>query len=320
MNTEKITLRFKENGTFRILMVSDIQETVNYDPRAVEGLRAMIQAKKPDLVIWGGDNCDGRKVKTREELQSYLEIFTLPMEETRTPWMHVYGNHDYDVAVPVREQSELYESYPHCISGHTPEDIPGVCNYMIPIRVHDSERTAFCIFAFDTHHKEPELRPGVTVDQLMLPHRPPYYRKWDIIRFEQQMWYWNTSKTLEAREGRTVPALAVMHVAPHEINLVAENPKESGLTGEIEELMQCGVLNSGIFATMLERGDVKIIAAGHSHDDTTDGVYGGIRFCLDGCAGFTPYSQDKSRGGRIFDLNEDGSYETYMVLVKDLIN
>ncbi|MBQ1208171.1 MAG: hypothetical protein IIX65_06530, partial [Lachnospiraceae bacterium] len=85
------------------------------------------------------------------------------------------------------------------------------------------------------------------------------------------------------------------------------------------ELMQGGVVNSGIFATMLQRGDVKIIAAGHSHEVTLSGVYGGIRFCLDGCAGFSPYGNDETRGGRIFDLHEDGSYDTYMVAVKYLI-
>lgn len=318
-STEKISLRFNENGTFRILMVSDIQETQNYDPRALAGLRAMIQAEKPDLVILGGDNCDGRKIKSKEDLQAYLDVFTAPMEESHTPWMHIYGNHDYDVDVPAREQSDMYESYPHCISGHSPEGVPGVSNYMVPILSHDSETIAYCIYAFDTHHKEPVFATGATVDTLMLPNRPPCFRKWDVIRFEQQLWYWNLSKELEAKEGHKVPAMAVMHVAPQEVNMIVDNPEETGLTGEHDELMQCGVVNSGVFSTMLERGDVKIIAAGHSHEVTLDGVYGGIRFCLDGCAGFTPYGLDDHRGGRIFELNEDGSCNTYMVAIKDLM-
>ena len=89
-------MRFNQEGNFRILMVSDIQETLAYDKRALLGLHAMIRKEKPDLVILGGDNCDGRKVKTYEDLKAYLDIFTAPMEESHTPWMHVYGNHDYD--------------------------------------------------------------------------------------------------------------------------------------------------------------------------------------------------------------------------------
>ena len=346
-STEKISLRFNENGTFRILMVSDIQETQNYDPRALAGLRAMIQAEKPDLVILGGDNCDGRKIKSKEDLQAYLDVFTAPMEESHTPWMHIYGNHDYEprcIIGPILQKAgikiladngikisknnasftlfgipDMYESYPHCISGHSPEGVPGVSNYMVPILSHDSETIAYCIYAFDTHHKEPVFATGATVDTLMLPNRPPCFRKWDVIRFEQQLWYWNLSKELEAKEGHKVPAMAVMHVAPQEVNMIVDNPEETGLTGEHDELMQCGVVNSGVFSTMLERGDVKIIAAGHSHEVTLDGVYGGIRFCLDGCAGFTPYGLDDHRGGRIFELNEDGSCNTYMVAIKDLM-
>lgn len=315
---EKHTLRFNEQGEFKILMVSDIQETLAYDVRALKGLHAMIQAEKPDLVIWGGDNCDGRKVKTYEELKAYLDIFTAPMEETNTPWMHVYGNHDHDVDVPALQQSLLYESYPHCISGHTGDEIPGTCNYMRPIYTRDGS-VGFAIFAFDTHHKEAEYRPGVTCQDLMVPNRPPYMRKWDVVRFQQQMWYWNLSCQLQAREGHLVPAMAVMHCAPQEINLVVDNPQESQLKGEHDELMQGGVINSGVFATMLQRGDVRIIAAGHSHEDTVDGFYGGIRFTLDGTAGFSPYGLDDHRGGRIFVLREDGTHTTYMIAVKDLM-
>ena len=71
----KRTLRFNENGKFKILMISDIQETLNYDHRTIKGMDAMLDAEKPDLVIWGGDNCDGRKVKLKEELEEYLKIF-----------------------------------------------------------------------------------------------------------------------------------------------------------------------------------------------------------------------------------------------------
>ena len=113
--------------------------------------------------------------------------------------------------------------------------------------------------------------------------------------------------------------MAVMHVIPPEVQLAVKNPEETGLKGEYDEVTQCGAINSGFFATALQRGDIEIIAAGHSHEDTIDAVYGGIRFCLDGSAGFTPYGKDETRGGRIFDLKEDGSCESRMVLIKDLM-
>ena len=320
MNTQKRTLRFNADGKFRILMVSDIQETLTYDKRTPKALRALIDHVKPDLMILGGDNCDGRKVKTREELKEYLDIFTAPMQETDTPFIHVYGNHDHDVSIPASEQSELYESYSACISGHSPEGVPGTSNYATLIYAHDSDKVKFCIYAFDTHHKNAELRPGVSTESLLLPNKYKPMRKWDIIRFEQQMWYWNLSKELEEREGEKVRAMAVMHVVPHEAALTMKNPAETSLKGAADETLQCGVLNSGFFATVLQRGDVDIIAAGHSHEDTIDAVYGGVRFCLDGCAGFSPYGIDEIRGGRVFEISEDGSHETYMVAYNDIMD
>ena len=316
----KHTLKFHPNGKFRILMVSDIQEAVEYDERTVPALRKLIAETNPDLVIWGGDNCDGRYLKTREELDNYLKIFTAPMEEKQIPWMHVYGNHDYDVDVPAAEQHDMYQAYPYCISGRSPEGVPGVSNYAVPILAHDSYHVAYCVYAFDTMHKNPELRPGVTTDDLLIPNRPKSFRKWDIVRFEQLMWYWNTSKQLEAQEGHTVRALAVMHVPPHEMYTCIDNPEETKFKGIHDESFQCGVLNPGLFATMMERGDVDIIAAGHLHRDTFEVEYGGIRMCLDGCGGFSPKSHDDRRGGRIFDICEDGSFETEFIAYQNLVD
>jgi len=314
------TLRFNSDGKFRILMLSDIQETLEYDERTIKGMNAMLDSEKPDLVIWGGDNCDGRTVKSREELKEYLKIFTEPIEKRGIPWIHVFGNHDYDIDVPASEQNLMYQEYPNCISGCSPDGVPGVSNYATHILAHNSDKIAYCIYAFDTMHKNPEFRDGITTESLMVPDRPKCYRKWDFVRFEQQMWYWNHSKELELKEGHIVRSMAFMHVPPHEMYLCVKNPEQTYLNGEHEETLQCGVLNSGIYATMLQRGDVDIIAAGHLHKDTIDAVYGGIRLCLDGCAGFSPKSFDHCRGGRVFEINEDGTYNTYFIAVQDLIN
>ena len=50
-DTMKHTLRFNRDGKFRILMISDIQEAVEIDPRTVPGIRAMIAKTTPDLII-----------------------------------------------------------------------------------------------------------------------------------------------------------------------------------------------------------------------------------------------------------------------------
>ena len=75
----KRELRFNCNGKFKILMLSDIQETIDYDGRTLKGIDKIIETEKPDLVILGGDNCDGTILKTEKELREYLDIFSAPM-------------------------------------------------------------------------------------------------------------------------------------------------------------------------------------------------------------------------------------------------
>lgn len=317
MKQNVIPLKFRPDGTFRVLMVSDIQDVPQHNEKTPAALAALIDSVKPDLVVWGGDNCDGRKVFTEEELRDYLKVFSAPMENAGIPWMHVYGNHDHDCAVPDLRMSELYSECPHCISGVSPDGVPGVSNYAVTVDGGSGE-PALVIYAFDTHNKNPELRPGVTTESLLVPNRSNNLRKWDIIRFEQIMWYWNYSCELEKRYGRKIPAMAVMHVAPHEIQLTMDNPGECSFTGYHDELMQMGVLNSGVFAAMLQRGDVNVIAAGHSHQDDVNGVFGGIRLCLDGCAGYHPKGREECRGGRVFDFSVDGTHTTHMVTYLEL--
>ena len=66
------TLKFRHDGSFRILMVSDIQEGPSIDPRAPECYRKLVEHTRPDFIIWGGDNIDGRKAKTADELLWFL--------------------------------------------------------------------------------------------------------------------------------------------------------------------------------------------------------------------------------------------------------
>ena len=107
----KIALRFNQKGKFKILMLSDIQETLNYDKRTLDSMNKIIEYTKPNLVVLGGDNCDGTILQTKEELKAYLNIFSEPMEKRKIPWMHVFGNHDHDINIDdiVMQEDEVQD-------------------------------------------------------------------------------------------------------------------------------------------------------------------------------------------------------------------
>lgn len=314
----KHELKFNSNGNFKILMMSDIQETLNYDKRTLMSIDQLIESQKPDLVILGGDNCDGTVLNTQNELEEYLKIFSAPMEKRCIPWAHVFGNHDHDISIDDVTKTEIYEKYKYCISKHT-EDIYGTTNFVLPIKCSDKNEIAFNIWGLDTNNLMTDT--DIKIDKnINLMKRPSMSSRWDILHFEQLMWYWNSSIEFEKYCNRKINGILFMHIPPYEFQYIVDNPQYTNAKGSMEELMKIGMFNSGIFSTILQRNDIKCIACGHSHNDCFEGDFCGIKMCLDACAGYSPYGTDELRGGRIFEINENNTNKitTYMLHYKDL--
>ena len=51
---EKKKLRFRKDGTFRVVMMSDLQESAKYDERSLRSVEALLEECDPDLVVLGG--------------------------------------------------------------------------------------------------------------------------------------------------------------------------------------------------------------------------------------------------------------------------
>ena len=52
--SEKTVLKFREDGTFRVVMMSDLQESAQYDPRSLRSVEAVLDETDPDLVVLVG--------------------------------------------------------------------------------------------------------------------------------------------------------------------------------------------------------------------------------------------------------------------------
>lgn len=314
----KHQLKFGDNGKFKILMISDIQETLDYDVRSLENIDKLVEHTSPDLVVICGDICNHSKIKTEEELKAYLDIFTSPMEKRRIPWAHVFGNHDHDVPVDDLKMAEIYESYPYCISKHTSE-IYGTTNFVIPIKHSNNDDIAFNVWGMDTNNCFKDFNAQYA-DELK-PLKKPYNASiWDIVHFEQLMWYWNSSKELEDYCNSRVNGMMFTHIAPWEFQIALDNVEQTGTHGNMAERMDLGLFNSGLFSTILQRGDIKCIACGHTHKDDFCGSLCGVTFCLDACAGYSPYGIDDLRGGRCFEIDENdtSSIKTHMIHYSEL--
>ena len=103
-------LRFRKDGGYRILMMSDAHHKPARGALTVRAMETLIDATKPDLVLLNGDNVAG--FTCREMVEEQLAELVSPMEKRHIPWAHVFGNHDQTPEVPKKIQEAVYESYP----------------------------------------------------------------------------------------------------------------------------------------------------------------------------------------------------------------
>jgi hypothetical protein len=332
-----IKLRFREDGSFKILQVSDYQD-VNpslshvgspVHPRTDALFQRMLDEEQPDVVIMTGDQLGGNM--TADGLQAYLAAMMKPCEDRGIPWFMTYGNHDEDATTALADgwnkarQLEYYRSFPHNINRAT---MSGCMESTTDGngRVHTDCVGDMYVLVYDTDGSTP-LYNLWGLDSNRYEQRgvacPKVYSTltqnggWDYIRPGQIDWYYRTSQQLEERYGK-LNSLMFFHIPlPEWSNMVAEHGKfgVSGLRGEGE----CpGNINTGLFGAAHRRGDVRGMFVGHDHINDYIGDYYGIKLAYDASIGYQTYGGEM-KGGRVIELDKAdlSTFSTRMVYAKD---
>ena len=318
------TLRFRPDGHFRILMLSDFHGKPDYNPKLKQGIEALVNHAKPDFVMMGGDQLCGI---TPEILHDFLASAMEPVQKRGIPWAHVFGNHDPEQNMTKEEMEAVYESFPLCLSQAGPEDVSGVGNWCLPILSAHSDIPAYHLWAMDSHS---EVRDYVSHfhlpadTQFILPRCFGDGHVQASPLFDQVMWYYSESLRRETEAGRKIPGILFLHVPIIEFNLLYRNPEYTNFIGRKREGVCAGELNSGLFMACLQRGDVKGIFCGHEHYNDFQGEYCGITMAYDGCVGYDMSGHDDIRGGRIIDLFESpavsgSTFTTHHVKLMELL-
>jgi hypothetical protein len=330
-----LKLKFKEDGTFKILQVSDYQDHLNVashfgvvHPRTDELFQAMLDAEQPDVVIMTGDQIGGNMNGT--QLQDYITQMMKPCEDREIPWFMTYGNHDEDATTALAEgwnkekQLGYYRGFSHninrvsmsnCVETYadgygTHTDCVG--DMYALVYDADGKTPIYNLWGLDSNRYE---RNGVKC--------PKLYQKitqnggWDYIRPKQVEWYVRTSEQLEARYGK-LNSLMFFHIPLMEwSNMVIEHATfgAAGLRGEGE----CpGNINTGLFGAAFQRGDVKGMFVGHDHINDYIGTYYGIQLAYDASIGYQTYGGEM-KGGRVIELdkNDLSVFATRMIYAQD---
>lgn len=331
MITER-SMEFKKDKKFKIMQITDMQEIPAVSPDTTALIEAAVEAEKPDLVVYTGDQIKGYGVTYKgkgKELENAvaatIKKLLEPVTKRNIPFAVTFGNHDRQVGISNKDQFEhIYKSLPNCI-GEQAEGIDGGGTYCIPIKSSDgSGKDAFCLYLFDSGT---DAKGGG-------------YEPFDTKIIE---WYKKARDKLKEKNGSYIPSIVFQHIPLCEYYNVLKRVKKSH-KGAIRAFrthkneyyvlgdtcrkgdMLCEPPsipneNTGEFDAISEKGDVMAVFVGHDHKNSFVGRYKNIDLGFTQSSGFNVYGNRTKRGVRIITLDENkpGEYETYTRTFEELV-
>ncbi len=318
-SAEEAKLQFNEDGSFKIMNISDIQDQATLLGITADFMAAAIEAEQPDLIILTGDNISGNTIaadKTEQAIRAVMDV----LDPFGIPVAIVFGNHDEESGVSKEEQMAVYNSYDCSISYDDGEALWGCGTYNVPVYSStDDSKVVFNCWMFDTGNRDAD-------------------GEYDHVKQDQLDWYKAKSAELKAANGgEVVPSIAFQHIIVPEIFDVLD-VVDSSTPGAVAKLGKFYVLpetaaegsfmgeapcpsgsNGGEFDAFLECGDVLAVVSGHDHTNSFVIPHKGIDIINTPTCGFRQYGSSESRGIRIFELNEanPAEYTTRMVTFEE---
>lgn len=304
--TDKTKLRFGADGKFKILVISDTQDTYLPVTNMLTLIQRSLDESNPDLVVFLGDqlknyDSDFDYGNTEFNVETALHYILAPVERRKIPFAVVFGNHDGGVGVSKEEQVKIYQKYNGCLMVDEGDDVPGVGNYNVPIySSKDSSKIAYNFYFMDSHSGHEETYESLTPEQVE--------------------WYVNTSNALKAQNGgKVVPSMQFQHIPLPAFKEICESDKIT--LGENAEEIAGPDTDSGFQLAMEKQGDVVMAVCGHNHNNTFIGSLNGIDYCFTPGCGFNEYGRDMERAVReiVIDENSPREYETRLLTFIDLL-
>ncbi|MCX4362794.1 MAG: metallophosphoesterase [Clostridia bacterium] len=325
-----LTLKFDEQGNFKILQLTDIQFIDYIDEESVAIMDATIEYTKPDLIVVTGDQISpeylgGQSGKARKICRQITGYF----DSKEIPWTLCFGNHDGAMSVLSKKHMlEEYQKSAYFVGGfeeskyfesYINEDEDTYCNFFLPVYSNSGDKVEYGVFIMDC------------ATSLMSPYKG----------FTQgQIDFYNSMS-----EKYDVNMSMYTHEPTEEFQTMYDNRENTELVsvfkGEIES-PEDGIsyyptknpeMNKAFRESLIANKNVDGIYAGHDHLSNFAGIYNmaeGYEICL-GYGRMSSYGfgewryfmfsgakrklyKNYPRGGRVVEVTEDGGYLTCDVL------
>lgn len=283
--SEQPVLRFK-NHKFKIVQFTDLhlisgKEFAQRNDSTYMLMRRVIKAENPDLVVLTGD-----VVVSGGAARIWKEVVQ-PMTEAKVPFAVSFGNHDTESDLSKPNIIKLLQKNEYNLTSNADKKLSGVGNCSLPILSSEGKSMPWAIYLFDSHAYPKDTIMGT----------------YDWIKNDQIQWYRKQSKVYADKQGKVISALAFFHIPLPEYEYV-RNQKST--LGSIEELVCSPSINSGLFSSFVEMGDVLGVFVGHDHNNDFVGTAANICLGYGRKTGYaSAYHEILERGARVIELYEN---------------
>ncbi|XP_018836600.2 probable inactive purple acid phosphatase 28 isoform X1 [Juglans regia] len=308
-----LPLRFRYDGTFKILQVADmhygngmitrcrdvLESEFQYcsDLNTTRFLKRMLEVEKPDFIAFTGDNIFGPS--TTDAAESLFKAFG-PVMESGLPWAAILGNHDQESTMNREELMSFISLMDYSVSrvnpsaedlsspvkGGTVTNIDGFGNYNLRVYgasgSHLANSSILDLFFLDSGDRE--VIQGVRTYGWIKESQLSWLRS---ISHESQGQKQNSDQSADAFPTATSPALAFFHIPIPEVRQLYYNK----IVGQFQDAVACSSVNSGVLQTLISIGDVQAVFMGHDHKNDFCGNLDGIWFCYGGGFGYHGYGK-----------------------------
>lgn len=289
---QKIKIKFNQNSEFKIVQFTDMHLQNSVSESVFELAKEIVELEKPDLVVITGD------VTYQNSVADLLLRLATIFADKKIPWVAVFGNHDDEFGTSRKILSEIYRSLPFNLNSST-NGIKGETNFIIPIAGKKNKHEALLYF-FDSNAYNP-LKDRVK-------------GTYDWIDFSQINWYRNQSASYTKKNnGKPIPSLSFFHIPLPEYKILLEKDSASCLGSKLEAVSSPSI-NSGMYASMLECGDIMGMFVGHDHLNDYIGVLNSIALAYGRFSGSKNTYGNLTPGARVIVLKEGKrEFDTWII-------
>ncbi|MBQ6825752.1 MAG: metallophosphoesterase [Clostridia bacterium] len=305
-SAEQAPLKFGEDGKFKIVIFSDVQDQYPVHQRVINIMRQAIERENPDLVVFTGDMTEINTKDPEVDYRKTVEQILGPVVEAGVPYSIVFGNHDPQSGaegVPVADKEALlrvWQSIGDCRTIDSVPELTGTGTCKVPIYSSNGNDLAFNLWMVDSNSYQNPLDGGSGYDN---PHA------------DQLAW-------MAANNDAGVNSIVFQHIPmPETYNLFVEDANGSkeyggkkyklelkegvvGTAGEFPATIYADD-NTGEFQTLKEMGNVLGVVSGHDHLNDFTGYHDGIQITAVPGMTYFNYGDEAIRGYGVIELDEN---------------